>query len=324
MKLLEKNKWFGGTVLLATCLALPGLAETPEVPAPPAVQAPLAELWVRTSAEYRALCYQTYNAASEQLKNWANLMERRPDGRLYLKTSQKPVAIILDLDETVIDNSPYQAYTARRGKSFSEGLWAAWTEFQALNERTSMAVPGAVEFLAQAKEMGITPIYITNRGVGQEEATTRVLKNIGICTDNIDQRLLHRLPSKEEKERGRNVSRKLGLQDDQLEARKIRDGEGRKEARRRLIQEKYDVLAYFGDVLGDFEPYLPEGQTISHSDRRLEADRKKQHWGRNWFILPNPMYGPWAPGAAIPRDKVNEALDDYGFEKFLKEKNFQD
>ena len=100
-------------------------------------------------------------------------------------------------------------------------------------------------------------------------------------------------------------------------------GEGTKEARRRLVQQKYDVVAYFGDVLGDFEPYLPgnaEGTQPPYLERQKEGDRQSSHWGRNWFLLPNPMYGPWAPGAAIPENGIEKALDDQGFESYLRQK----
>lgn len=312
---------------MAACLAIPTFAEAPKSATPSSSHAvtalPMAELWVRTSAEYRGLCHQTYNAATDRLRYLAPIMERRSDGKLRLPGSQKPAAVILDLDETVIDNSPFQAFAARRGVRFSGPLWAAWVEFQALRPSTGQAIPGAVDFLAYAKELGVTPIFITNRATGEEGSTTQVLQNLGICVTDIDKRLLHRYPSAQERERALKVVAELRLNPESLEARKIVEGEGSKEARRRLVQQNYDVLAYFGDVLGDFEACLPgnaESAQPPYVERQKEGDRQSPRWGRNWFLLPNPMYGPWAPGAAIPNDGVEKALDDHGFEEYLKQK----
>ncbi len=323
MNTMRAFRLFGGTLILAGLLFCPAVAEqSPVLDKPAQVQhQPLAELWVRTSAEYRALCHQTYNMATDQLWRWSDLFEvTEGDTKAYLPGSDRPVAIILDLDETVIDNSGFQAFTARTGASFNEQIWDAWVDFQAINRSAGAAVPGAPEFLAEAKKLGVTPIYITNRMVGQEQATIEVLKNLGICVENIEERLFHRLPSAEENQRAKDVIALLGIDPKSEEAKMLLNGEGKKEARRRLVQQNFDVVAYFGDVLGDFEPYLEEVETgkPAYTARKAEADKQSERWGRTWFHLPNPMYGPWAPGDTIPKDQIYQSLEDYGFEVYLK------
>ena len=104
---------------------------------------PLAELYVHTSAEYRALCHQAYNTAGNRFRQWVPLLEKREDGRAYLPGSEKPVAIILDLDETVISNSGFQAFMATSGAEYSYQLWDAWVDFQAINKAAHISPDGA-------------------------------------------------------------------------------------------------------------------------------------------------------------------------------------
>ncbi len=306
--------------LLPSLLALFLLLGPARAEKQPHLEIPLAELYVQTSAEYRALSHQTYNLAWMQFQNWAPLMEKREDGKAYLTGSDKPVAIILDLDETVIDNSGFQAFGVITGVQYRPELWTAWIEFQGINKAAGRTVPGAPEFLARMKEIGVTPIFISNRTVGHEPPTIKVLERAGIDVNDIENRLFLRYHKAEEVERGREVARSQGLRPGSLEERAVLEGEGLKEARRRLMQEKYDVVAYFGDVLGDFEPYLAlaEDSRREFEQRQDLADQHKDMWGSTWFVLPNPMYGSWSAGHAIPRDEMVSSLSDFGFSTYLR------
>lgn len=281
---------------------------------------PLAELWFQTSAEYKALSYQAYRMAELQFDRWGDILEKRADGKAYLPGSQRPVAIVLDLDETVIDNSGFQAYVVKHNAGFSDGLWDTWVEFQGVNEKAGPAVPGAPEFLRKVEEMGVTPIYISNRTVGQEESTTRVLERNGINIANMSDRLLLRMASAEETARGQAVIKRLGVAADSDQAQRIVKGEGKKEARRKIIAEKYDVVAYFGDQLGDFDAYVQKGELNADSfkGRRAQADDYRKFWGTTWFMLPNPMYGYWGPGQGLPAKGPEQSLQDYDFDLYVR------
>ncbi|MFW5808094.1 MAG: 5'-nucleotidase, lipoprotein e(P4) family, partial [Spirochaetota bacterium] len=107
----------------------------------------MATLWMQTSAEYRALCYQAFNIARYNLDNY-----------LASAASSKKPAIIVDADETIIDNSAYQAHLIGRDYGYSSKTWNAW-----MDAAKARAVPGAVEFLHYAQSKGVEVFYITNR-----------------------------------------------------------------------------------------------------------------------------------------------------------------
>lgn len=284
------------------------------------MEIPLSELWFQTSGEYRALCHQTYNLAWMQFQNWGPLMQKRADGKAYMTGSDKPVAIILDLDETVIDNSGFQAFGVLTGAQYKPELWTAWIEFQGINAAAGRIVPGSVEFLAHMEEIGVTPIFVSNRTVGHEPPTIKVLKRAGINVDNIEDRMFLRLPKKDEVERGRQRAKSQGAEPGSTQELILTKGEGLKESRRQILRQKYDVVAYFGDVLGDFKPYLEivDDNRRAFEERQDIADEYKDNWGSTWFILPNPMYGSWSVKHAIPKDEMMSSLSDFGFATYVR------
>ena len=323
MAYFGKSKTLVISFILALGTCFPVLAEAPAQKERP----PLAELWVQTSAEYRGLCYQAYTAATEQFEHWAPLLEKRADGKAYLPGSNKPVAIILDLDETVIDNSGFQAFTVRTGSRYNPQIWEAWVTFQGINEGAGGTVPGAVEFLNYAKEMGVTPVFISNRDVGYESATIKVLERAGIDTTDIEQRVLLKQKGEMADKQAMEAMKAWGIDASSEQGRATLEGEGEKEGRRLMTRREYDVLAYFGDVYGDLEPFLYMAQDTQrrHFEQRQDsADAHRDRWGKTWFILPNPMYGSWSVGEAIPKDQIKSSLEDYGFEVYLRGRRLLD
>ncbi len=146
-----------------------------------------AVLWMQTSAEYRASAQQAYRLAAMQLDaamrdaRWTAAVEQTAD------PSALPPAVILDLDETVLDNSAFEARQMRDGQPFSEEVWDRWCE-----ERRASAIPGAVRFLEYVKSRGVTPIYITNRDHKVETATRDVLAKLGVPIDTTRDTVLTR------------------------------------------------------------------------------------------------------------------------------------
>lgn len=169
-------------------------------------------LWTQNASEARAAALQTYVHARVAL-----------DTALAAPaTSTLPPAIILDLDETVFDNTQYAAQQIRKGQTFTFGSdWDAWVA-----QSTSRAVPGALEFLTDAQSRGVTPFYITNRTTAHDAATRLNLQKLGFPL--ADGTLLVRT-------------------DDSYD----------KTARRESVAARYRVLMYFGDAMGDF----PSGET---------------------------------------------------------------
>jgi acid phosphatase len=265
--------------------APPAPPSTPSVEAPPSEHPTLyATLWIQTAAEYRASAWQAYAAARSSLaralndSTWTAALEQ--EGALY---GGLPPAIIVDVDETVLDNSPSQARVIRSGGEFDPEAWAEWVE-----EGRAPPVPGAPEFLARADSLGVTVFYVTNRDAPNEAATRRNLEAVGLPLESdVDTVLL----------RG---EREEWASD--------------KSSRRMAVAERYRVVLLVGDDFNDFVPAnLPRG------DRDRLVERYRDRWGERWIVLPNPTYGSWEralySGATDPdeADRARlrlEALED--------------
>lgn len=224
-----------------------------------------AVVWMQRSAEYRQVTRTVYRAATQQLDAALKATDRDALAKDERKNSAKglPPAVVLDVDETVLDNSPYQARLIRNGKDFNDVTWDQWVA-----EKKAKAVPGAVEFTQAAAKKGITVLYISNRATHLKDATIANLKALGF-------------PVKDD-------SAFLGL------GTFVKDCEqngSEKLCRRMHAGQNYRVLMQFGDQLGDFV------QVISNTpDARDALATQYDSWfGERWFMLPNPSYGSWEP-----------------------------
>lgn len=241
-----------------------------------------AVLWVQTSAEYRALSLQAFRAAADHLDRalqepgWDALV---PSERANAGTGLEP-AVIMDIDETVLDNSPYQARLVRTGEQYNEVTWAGWVE-----ESQAQALPGVVDFARAASARGVTIIYISNRAQHLNEATVANLLAVGMPVASPE------------------VFLGLGTHVEGCEQHGSEKG-----CRRQQIGRDYRVLMQFGDQLGDFV------QVLSNTgDGRAALLEEYGHWfGERWWMLPNPTYGSWEPAAfnndwSLPREARREA-----------------
>ncbi|AXK72768.1 acid phosphatase [Lysobacter sp. TY2-98] len=261
-------------LVLAGCQHDAVRADAPAADAPVSAPAPTATvpaddnlnavLWMQTSVEYRANSLQTYRAATAQLdralkdKTWDALdpVERSNPARGL------PPAVIFDVDETVLDNSPYQARLTQAGGEFNEAEWAAW-----VNERKATAIPGVLEFAKAAQARGIALFFISNRAVDLKDATIANLRGVGL-----------------------NVKDDAFLGLGTVVQDCDQDGSD-KNCRRQLIGRKYRVLMQFGDQLGDFVQIAP-----NTPDNRGTIYNAHQDWfGQRWWVLANPTYGSWEP-----------------------------
>ena len=127
-----------------------------------------AVLWQQTSAEYKALCHQAFNIARAQLES--GQVMRNSSGN----SDRKP-AIVLDLDETVLNNSPYNGWLITNNKSYSEETWREWV----LKAKATF-IPGAQQFIDFAQSNGYEVFYISNRSVELLEPTLSNLEKTGI------------------------------------------------------------------------------------------------------------------------------------------------
>ena len=208
-----------------------------------------AILFMQKAAEYRALCYQAFN--------WGKLtldFDDKTKKKLPKAQRKMPRAVVVDIDETVLDNSPAQAANIKNRLSFDLKNWYAWGEM-----RKAKAIPGAVEFLNYANRKGVKVFYISNRDEVQKQATIDNLKA-------------------------------AGFPDATAETVRLRQTESTKEPRRLAIAEKYRIVILMGDNLDDLSNIY---EKKSVADRFAEVDKTQAMFGQKFIVLPNAMYGTW-------------------------------
>ena len=228
-----------------------------------------ASMWATGSGEYAAVALQTYAAARSTLdlalldRSWTACLEQRPGFETL------PPAIIVDLDETVLDNRPFQLRLIRENRDFDPEMWSRW-----VNEKAAGLIPGAAGFLHAASVRGVEIFYITNREHVEEAVTRETLIALGLpLSDEIDTLLT------------RNERPDWGSD---------------KVSRRERVVESHRVLLVVGDHLRDFIDV--EGK--SREERRRVTFENAAMWGWKWFMLPNPIYGNWAAAG-----RAEEPLD---------------
>jgi 5'-nucleotidase (lipoprotein e(P4) family) len=246
----------------STATAVDAQPDAPEVSADDNLN---AVLWVQRSAEYQAVTRTIYRAAADKLdlalneKNWDALV---PGERGNAATGLPP-AVIMDVDETVLDNSPYQARLVRDGKEFEDITWDAWVA-----EKKAKPLAGVVDFAKAATAKGVTILYLSNRAEHLQAATLANLKSAG-------------MPVKDD-----SVFLGLGTF-----VKECEQHGSEKNCRRKLAGQQYRVLMQFGDQLGDFAQIV-----ANTTDGRAQLYAEYEDWfGERWWMLPNPTYGSWEP-----------------------------
>lgn len=269
--------------LAAACASAPGqpVAKMKASPCPSgptfASGADRATLWVRNSSEFRASTETIYRAALESLKQALDDPSWTAEPSQSGDLSTLAPAVVMDVDETVLDNSGYEARLLLQRTCYEAypATWDAW-----IAERNAPAVPGAVEFIQSARALrdpagrSVRVFFVTNRECEkrpgnsnpcpQNSDTAANLRVLGLGTDSIDDELLVRGERPE--------------------------WDGEKLSRRQDIARTHRILLNIGDDLADF---LPEVRRQSVAERDLARCAQDAFWGRRWFLLPNPIYGSW-------------------------------
>lgn len=201
-------------------------------------------MWQQNAAEYRALCYQAFNVAKYRLDEI--LLDDNLKG--------KKLAIITDIDETVMDNSPYNAKLILENAEYTPDTWFQWSE-----KEEALPIPGATKFLNYAASKNVEIFYVSNREDREKAATIENMKKIH-----------------------------FPYADDKHTLFKIK--ESKKEERFNKVKEEYTVVLYMGDNLSDFSNKFTEPSTTY---RNSIADELQNEFGKKFIVLPNPMYGDW-------------------------------
>jgi acid phosphatase len=233
-----------------------------------------AFLWVQTSAEYSAAVIGTYNAATDALER---VVATDP-------AAVGQMVVVMDVDETVLSNS---LYLATRQLQIAGDQQVSWDSRIALREAT--AIPGAIDFIAASRGLGVSVQFITNRqcrdrtdntgDCPQKEDTLANLRQVGVNIDPEDLYLRGERPpdqclsflSDEESQSGTWIA-------------------SDKTSRRQCVELDRDIVMLVGDQLSDF---IGEHGTSTQASRDSLLDEYRDNWGRTWFLIPNPVYGHW-------------------------------
>ncbi len=208
--------------------------------------------YVRHSVEYAALCQQVYNSAWPVVKRAALAEDRN-------------WAVILDVDETVLDNSQYAVELARKNTTHNREMWNDW-----VRREQAPAIHGVKAFLDSVRSLGPKAhiVYLTNRRFFNEEPTISNLQKLGLWQD------------------GDTMLTKKGDDDAKQDRRRcVETGAGRCEKNGPL-----QIIALFGDNIRDFMPMQGMETATEYRESKLASDPR---WGRKFFMLPNPTYGSW-------------------------------
>ena len=200
--------------------------------------------WHKNSAEYKALCLQAYNAAKNKL-----------DIELS-KNIDETLAIVADIDETILNNTPYNEMLIKENASFNQENWSDW-----VNKKIATAVPGSLDFFNYADSKGVEIIYLSNRRVENYEPTKENLISLGFPFKESTQMLL-RTNSRDKDERRKSI-------------------------------ENYNIIMFIGDNLGDFDSTFFDKD---NEERWEISKSKKEKFGDSFILIPNLIYGDWEVG----------------------------
>ena len=239
-----------------------------------------AVAWTQASIEHDLIYREVYRHASEKLL--VALADTQWDALSREDRASTPVlglapAVIVDIDETVLDNSPYQARLVRDNARYDKATWAAWCR-----EQAAKPLPGALEFAQLATAHGVTVFYISNRAQDLDAPTLANLRAVGFPVPD-------------------NQTVFLGLGAVVDGCTQIGSEKG---CRRQQVARTHRVLLQLGDQLGDFV-----GVAQNTDEGRRAALAPYQGWiGERWFMLPNPTYGAWE-SALFGNDRALEPAE---------------
>lgn len=223
-------------------------------------------LFQQRAAEYRALCYQAYNTARTAIIN-------------YKPTSNKPLAIITDIDETLVDNSPYAVHQAYSGNEYTLQTWYEWTAKSAAD-----TLAGARAFLNFCHQQNVQVFYVTNRDEVERTATINNLIKFNLpYADNEHLILKNKVSSKEQ--------------------------------RRQDILKNYEVILYMGDNLADFSMLFDKK---TEEERSKNVDLVSAEFGKKFIVLPNANYGEWESALYQYKHNYTQAQKDSIMKVVLK------
>ena len=218
--------------------------------------------WYQNSGEMTALYFQGFNIAHQRLSK-----------AVTAHKSGKPLAVVVDIDETMLDNSPYECTLITKGDD--RNGWKNWTD-----KAIAKPLPGALEFAKYAQSKNVEVFYITNRDNQERKTTLLNLNTAGFPYANEGHLLT----------RG-DTSYAMG-------------NTSSKEGRRTKVASTHQIVLLLGDNLNDFSNVFED----RHINNGKEAVAKNmEQFGVKFIILPNPMYGAWEKPVYDFKDGLTDA-----------------
>jgi 5'-nucleotidase (lipoprotein e(P4) family) len=227
-------------------------------------------------------CYQHSSEVAALYHQGFNIAKFRLDHAIKAKSMGKPFAVVVDIDETMIDNSPFE--TTLFSKAYKLSDWYAWTSIA-----SAKALPGALDFAKYAQSQHVEIFYITNRDDSERVGTLKNLENVGF-------------PFADEKH--------LLTKSDLFEST---GNTSSKEGRRRKVAENYEIALLIGDNLNDFSQIFEDRNQNNGKDA---VEKNKEQFGKKFIVMPNPMYGAWEK----PLYNYKEGLDENEKTRMLRAK----
>ncbi|MCY7291058.1 MAG: 5'-nucleotidase, lipoprotein e(P4) family [Ferruginibacter sp.] len=225
-----------------------------------------SSVFQQRAAEYRAMCLQGYNIARMRIDS-------------YSAQSSKPKAIITDIDETILDNSPYAVHQAYLGSEYTSPTWYEWTDKSAAD-----TMPGAASFLRYVASKNIQVFYITNREDRERAATLKNLQRFGL--PNADEIHLY-----------------------------TKMNTSSKEIRRQQVMDRYEVVLLMGDNLADLSMLFDKK---NETERKNNTDLLAAEFGKKLIVFPNANYGDWESSMYKFDYKLTQAQKDSVMKSVLR------
>ena len=226
-----------------------------------------AVLWMQTSAEFHILSEVAYRDAAARLRL---VLDDVKKGKAVASAAIEqpgthpkgmPLAVVIDIDETVLDNSPMSGRFVHDGRGYEKGdIWSLW-----VGKKQADFVPGAREFVELARSHGVEVFFVTNRTDAEEADTIGDLAPLVITDEQV-------------------------LASGEIGAGESAPWPSEKQPRRSFIAKTHWIVSMVGDDLGDF---IPKIRTMPAAERVTEVKKHAVRFGRDWFLIPNPLYGSW-------------------------------
>lgn len=164
------------------------------------------------------------------------------------------LAIISDVDETLVDNSALLVRDMQACHDYT--AWDTWLHWE--REGEPRLIPGALAFLEFADAQGVAIYYVSDRYEENKADTLATLEALGLPQVSEASVLLLGPPKQE---------------------------------RRAAVEEEHTLVMQLGDTLHDFSEAFVSSVPLDEQHAQVESHAER--FGHDWIVFPNATYGTW-------------------------------